>query len=100
MHKNLQTPLSEETKVFVVSDIHLRLPVTRELGLIQKSLVSRVEDLSKNSQATLVLNGDVLSFGSKPTKTVVDIIEGFGDLTKAIQKFAHKRGHKVLYDCW
>lgn len=97
MHKNLQTPLSEETKVFVVSDIHLRLPVTRELGLIQKSLVSRVEDLSKNSQATLVLNGDVFELWEQTDQTVADIIEGFGDLTKAIQKFAHKRGHKVLY---
>lgn len=97
MHKNLRISLSDETKVLVISDIHLRLPVTYELGLIQNSLVNRVEELSKSSQAVLVLNGDVFELWEQTDQTVADIIDGFGDLTKAIQKFARKRGHKVLY---
>lgn len=89
--------LDKTTAVLIVSDIHLRLPVTRELGMIQNSLVDRIGKLSKNPKAMLVLNGDIFELWEQTDQTVADIIEGFNELTKAIQKFANKRGHSVQY---
>lgn len=97
MHNNIRIALNDKTTVLVVSDIHLRLPITHELGLIQKSLVNRIEELSKNNQAILILNGDVFELWEQTDQTVADIIEGFKELTEAIQKFAAKRGHRVEY---
>ena len=97
MHDTETILLSDKTAVLVVSDIHLRLPITRELGMIQNSLVKRIGDLSKNPKAVLVLNGDIFELWEQTDQTVADIIEGFSDLTGAIQKFANKQGHRVLY---
>ena len=97
MQDSLSISLNDQTKVLVVSDIHLRLPITRELGVIQNSLVDRVKDLSSHKQALLILNGDIFELWEQTDQTVADIIEGFGELTVAIQKFAKGRGHRVLY---
>jgi UDP-2,3-diacylglucosamine pyrophosphatase LpxH len=97
MHNKIRITLNDVTRALVVSDIHLRLPVTRELGLIQKSLIARIKELSKSKQAILILNGDIFELWEQTDQTVADIIEGFKELTEAIQKFAAKRGHRVEY---
>lgn len=97
MQKNLRISLNDETKVLIVSDVHLRLPITRELGLIQKSLVDRILSFSSSNEAILVLNGDIFELWEQTDQTVADIIKDFTKLTSAIQRFANKRGHRVIY---
>lgn len=97
MQDNVSIELSSETKALVVSDIHLRLPVTKDLGAIQRSLVNRITELTSHRLAILVLNGDIFELWEQTDQTVTDIINGFSELTEAIQKFSRGRGHKVLY---
>lgn len=84
-------------KALVVSDIHLRLPITPELAMIQKSLAERVDKLNKHKVATLILNGDIFELWEKPVQDVEDIILGFEALTKSIEKFASKKSHRVVF---
>ncbi len=81
----------------VVSDIHLQLPISRELEMIQGSLVSRIVELGKNKSAVLVLNGDILELWEQENQSVEDIVTGFAKLTSAIEAFVSKKGHKVIY---
>lgn len=86
-----------DTKVLIVSDTHLLLPITRELSIVQKSLIDRIDRLSKARHAVLVLNGDIFELWEATQQSVEDIIDGFEELTHAIQKFTQGRGHKVIY---
>ena len=88
--------LDKSTKVLVVSDIHLRLPITNQLGLIQKSLCNRISELSKHKQALLVFNGDIFELWEQTSQTIEDIINAFADLTKSIQDFEGKN-HQVVF---
>lgn len=97
MQDNIELTVSKTTRVLVVSDIHLRLPVTRELSVIQSSLVDRIAELAKQKEAVLVLNGDVFELWEQTNQSVADIVDGFNELTIAIQKFAKGREHKVIY---
>lgn len=87
----------KDEKALVVSDIHLRLPITPELAMIQKSLVERVDKLNKHKDATLFLNGDVFELWEKPAQDVEDIIIGFDYLTQAIKEFAASKNHRVVF---
>mgnify|MGYP003349348733 CR=1 FL=1 len=88
--------LTADTKVMVVSDIHLRLPVTNELAMIQDSLIERISELSKHKNAILVLNGDIFELWEQSSQTVEEIINGFSGLTKAIRGF-HSANHQVIF---
>ena len=89
--------LKENTKALIVSDIHLQLPLTRELEMIQGSLVSRINELSKSRNAILILNGDILELWENKDQTVADILDGFSKLTQAINNFIKIKSHKVIY---
>ena len=89
--------LKSNTKVLIVSDIHLQLPLSRELEMIQGSLVSRINELSKSRNAILILNGDILELWENKYQTVADILAGFSSLTFAINEFIKNKNHKVIY---
>mgnify|MGYP003349086985 CR=1 FL=1 len=91
-----QIKLHPDANVLIVSDIHLRLPITSELQLIQKSLVARIKQLATHKQALLILNGDIFELWEQSNQTVSDIATAFSDLTKAIADFAGN-GHQVIY---
>lgn len=91
-----QLKLSNGTKVLIVSDIHLRLPITSQLGMIQNSLVSRISELSKHKQAVLVFNGDIFELWEQSSQTVEEIIGAFAELTKAVQEFAGNN-HQIIF---
>ncbi len=95
--KLLQINITKLDRIMIVSDIHLRLPITSELVIIQNSLVSRIRELSREQDAILVLNGDIFELWAQTDQTVSDIIAGFSDLTEAITSFAHNKSHRVLY---
>lgn len=88
--------LTKDTKVLVVSDIHLSLPITNELAMIQASLVERISELSSHKTAILVFNGDIFELWEQSSQTVEEIISGFADLTKAIREFSGP-GHQVIF---
>ena len=88
--------INSDTKALIVSDIHLRLPVSRELSIIEKSLAERINDLNKNKNAILVLNGDIFEMWAQSSQSPKEIIEGFQELTKAINAFNGKPGHRVV----
>ena len=93
----LNKEIKPTTKIMVVSDIHLQLPVTNELSVIQASLVSRINELGKNKDALLVLNGDVIELWEAHGQSIREILEGFPLLLESIQKFVTKKGHSVVY---
>ena len=93
----LSKEIKSTTKIMVVSDIHLQLPVTNELSIIQASLVSRINDLGKNKDALLVLNGDIIELWETHGQSIREILEGFPLLLESIHKFTSKRGHSVIY---
>jgi UDP-2,3-diacylglucosamine pyrophosphatase LpxH len=92
----IQIKLHPDAKVLIVSDIHLRLPITRELDMIQKSLVARIKQLAANQHAVLILNGDIFELWEQSSQTVSDIAQSFSELTKAIADFAGNN-HQVIY---
>jgi len=96
-NKLLEIQIKPSTKLMVVSDIHLQLPITRELEIIQASLVSRINELGKSKDAILVLNGDVIELWEKHNQSVEDILSGFDKLSESIAKFAKKSSHRVIY---
>lgn len=96
-NKDIEIEIDKETKLMVVSDIHLQLPKSNELQIIERSLSSRINELSKYPKAILVLNGDVLELWENPNQAISDIMSGFRELTEAIEKFANKKSHKVFY---
>jgi len=89
--------LKSNTKALIVSDIHLQLPLSRELEMIQGSLVSRINELSKSRNAILILNGDILELWENKYQTVADILAGFSSLTFAINEFIKNKNHRVIY---
>lgn len=91
-----QIKLRPDDRVLIVSDIHLRFPITGELSLIQKSLVARIKQLATHRHAILILNGDIFELWEQSNQTVADIIPAFADLTQAIAEFAGKN-HQVFY---
>ena len=95
--QTLELKISESVRVLVLSDIHLMLPATPELDLIEKSLVARIVDLSKSKDAILVLNGDIFELWEQTDQTIADIIAGFEALDVAIKNFSGGRGHRLLY---
>ncbi len=97
LDKTINLKISPSVAVLIVSDIHLQLPITNELSIIQRSLVGRIKELSKHQQAILVLNGDVLELWAQSDQSVEDIIGGFHELTEAILIFAQKPQHKVIF---
>ena len=80
----------------MVSDIHLRLPITSQLGMIQGSLVRRINELKKHKQAILVFNGDIFELWEQSSQTVEEIIGAFTELTHAVQGFEGKN-HQVIF---
>jgi len=95
--KNINLKITTSQKILVVSDIHLQLPLTNELSIIQQSLVGRINELATHKQAILVLNGDVLELWAQSDQSVEDIIAGYTDLKAAILSFNKKPGHRVIY---
>ena len=95
--KTIDLKITTNQKLLVVSDIHLQLPLTSELSIIQQSLVGRINDLATHKQAILVLNGDVLELWAQSDQSVEDIIDGYTDLRVAILNFNKKPGHHVIY---
>ncbi|MEI6581622.1 MAG: metallophosphoesterase [bacterium] len=95
--KNINLKITTSQKVLVVSDIHLQLPLTNELSIIQQSLVGRINELATHKQAILVLNGDILELWAQSDQSVEDIIAGYTDLKAAILNFNKKPGHRVIY---
>ncbi len=96
-NKIINIEIKPSTKILVVSDIHLQLPVTQELGMIQKSLAERIDILGESSDAILVLNGDVIELWEQHGHSVGDILKGFPVLSESIASFAKKNGHSVVY---
>lgn len=94
--KVITLELKETTKALFVSDIHLQLPVTPELGMIEKSLAERIEILSDNQDALLVLNGDIFEMWAQTDQTAGAIIKGFALLREAITKFCTNNSHRVI----
>lgn len=97
MQATIEEPIDKNTVVLVISDTHLRLPVTRELGVIQHSLVERINKLNQHKDAILVLNGDIFELWEQSGQSVADIIDGFRELTTAIQEFTERSKHRVFY---
>lgn len=95
--KTIDLKITTNQKLLVVSDIHLQLPLTSELCIIQQSLVGRINELATHKQAILVLNGDVLELWAQSDRSVEDIIDGYTDLRLAILNFNKKPGHRVIY---
>ena len=95
--EKINLDLSPTTKILIVSDVHLQLPITKELEMIQGSLINRIKELSKSRSAVLVLNGDILELWGNKDQSVADIIQGFSKLTAAIDSFAKSKSHKVIY---
>ena len=95
--KNINLKITAGQKLLVVSDIHLQLPLTSELSIIQQSLVGRINELATHKQAILVLNGDVLELWAQSDQSVEDIIDGYTDLRVAILNFNKKPGHRTIY---
>ncbi len=95
--KLLEINITKSDRIMIVSDIHLRLPITSELVIIQNSLVSRIRELSSKKDAILVLNGDIFELWEQTDQTVSDIIAGFSGLTEAITSFARNKSHRVIY---
>lgn len=89
--------LTTDTKILVVSDIHLQFPISKEQEVIARSLVKRIDDLSKSKKAVLVLNGDVLELWEQINQNIEDILTAFKDLTQSIKNFADKKNHSVIY---
>lgn len=94
--QSIKLDLKPTAKALFVSDIHLQLPVTSALNMIEKSLVSRIDALSKNHDALLVLNGDILEMWAQTDHTAGEIINGFPALAEAIGKFVSKKNHQVI----
>ena len=88
--------LAKDARVLVLSDIHLRLPMTKELEIIQASLVERISELSRYKNAILVFNGDIFELWEQSSQTVEENIVGFEDLTKAIREFSGP-SHQVIF---
>jgi len=95
--EKINLDLSASSKLLIVSDVHLQLPITKELEMIQGSLISRINELSKSRSAVLVLNGDILELWGNKDQSVADIVQGFSKLTSTIDSFAKSKSHRVIY---
>jgi UDP-2,3-diacylglucosamine pyrophosphatase LpxH len=96
MKKIITLDVSPITKALFLSDIHLQLPVTKDLHVIEDSMVERIEDLASNRDAILVLNGDVFEMWFQTSQTPAEIIAGFPKLKSAIQQFNQGQQHLTV----
>ena len=96
-NKNINLKITASQKILVVSDIHLQLPLTSELSIIEQSLVGRINELATHKQAILVLNGDVLELWAQSNQSVEEIIDAYTELKLAILSFNKKPGHRIIY---
>ena len=97
MVNNINLKLSPGTKILVFSDVHLMLPISKELKIIEDSLVYRLNEFSKNEKAILLLNGDILELWAQKEHTAEQIIRGFKKLKVAIDDFVKSKNHEVFY---
>lgn len=102
MTKNTDIPdilhiaLSTPSNVLVVSDIHLAARHTKASRNLEDYLTERIQELSKNSEAVVVLNGDVFELWAGKEPSITKALQAHKQLAKVWQDFAKQPDHRVV----
>jgi len=97
VRNTIRYSLQPNTWILTASDLHLAAHRTGASAWLEHELSREIEEGSKNEQAILVLNGDIIELWAGERPSVAKALQAHPQFSAAITDFSRMRNHKVFY---
>ena len=94
---SLKVSVTPRTKLLNVSDIHLAARQTLASRIVEDELSNKVESISAESPAVIVLNGDIFELWAGKEPSVDKALRAHSKLSKALHNFSKAKDHRVVF---